>query len=330
MSRNRIYSKLSGTGGYLPETIINNDYWTQWVDTTDEWIYTRTGIRERHFALKDETAAGMGVQAARKALSMAGISPGDVEMIIVTTGTPDRLCPSCACTIQKELGVPLGRPAFDLQVACSGFIYAMSIADQFIQSAHVKNVLIVSTELLSRLIDWSDRNTCILFGDGAGAVLLEASKEPGIIKTTIGADGYKGDLLTLDNMQLVDYQSPEKSNNLNRSLNSVNPYIQIQGQSIFKLAVQYLSDLLDDCKEPIDWVIPHQANVRVIQAIAKKLNLSIEQVVSTIDIHSNTASASIPLALDLAIRDGRIQRGQNLFLEAFGAGLTWGSCVIKY
>lgn len=326
----RTYSRISGTGRYLPETIFTNADWAKWVDTTDEWIVDRTGIRTRHIASKDETASSMGVKAARQALEMAGLLPKDIEMVIATTGTPDTLYPACACLIQKQLEIPVGRPAFDVQAACSGFIYALTIADQFIQSGHVKNVLIVSTEMLSRLIDWTDRNTCVLFGDGAGAVVLEASKEPGILATTICADGAQGELLTVDNMQLANYRHSTSSHTLN-------PYIQLQGRSVFKLAVQRLAELVTDFKknpllqgESIDWLVPHQANIRVIQATAQKLNLSMDQIICTVDTHSNTSSASIPLALDVAVRDGRILRGQNLLLEAFGAGLTWGSCFVKF
>ncbi len=331
----RIYSKISGTGRFLPETIWTNEDLSKWVDTTDEWIFARTGIRTRHIASKDETASGMGVKAAKQALDMAGLLPQDIQMVIATTGTPDRLYPACACLIQKQLAIPVGRPAFDVQVACSGFVYALSIADQFIQTGHVKNVLIVSTEMLSRLIDWKDRNTCVLFGDGAGAVVLQASEEPGILATTICADGAQGDLLTVDNMQLGNYN--ESINMLNQPLDTLNPYIQLQGRSIFKNAVQRLAELVTDFKknpllenESIDWLVPHQANIRVIQATAQKLNLPMEQVICTIETHSNTSSASIPLALDVAVRDGRIRRGQNLLLEAFGAGLTWGSCFVKF
>jgi 3-oxoacyl-[acyl-carrier-protein] synthase-3 len=331
-----MYSKIKGTGHYLPSNVFTNDDWAKWVDTTDEWIVERTGMKTRHFAAKGESTADMGVKAALQALDMAGLQPRDVQMIITTTGTPDTIFPSCACLIQERLGVSSGTPAFDLQAACSGFVYALSVADQFIQSGHVKNVLIVSTEMLSRLIDWKDRNSCVLFGDGAGAVLLQASDEPGIILTKICADGSQGGCLILDNVQLGDHSHFE-NNPLSSPLSSLSPYIKMEGRTVFKLAVQRLAELVTDiqndkrCKEmPIDWLVPHQANIRVIQAAAQKLQLPMDKVICTVDRHSNTSSASIPLALDVAVRDGRIQRGQNLLLEAFGAGITWGACFVKF
>lgn len=336
MTSSRIYSKITGTGRYLPPGIFTNDDWAKWVDTTDEWIFQRTGIKTRHIASQEETTAGMGIKAAKQALEMAGLLPKDIQMVIATTGTPDTLLPMCASLIQKELGVPVGCAAFDLQAACSGFIYALSVADQFIQSGQVKNVLVVSTEMLSRLIDWKDRNSCVLFGDGAGAVVVQASQEPGILVTKLCSDGANGDCLKLDNMQLIDH-SNSVQNPLSVPLKGVNPYIQVQGRAVFKMAVQRLAELIKDFKElpllekeEIDWLVPHQANIRVIQAAADKLNFPMEKVICTVETHSNTSSASIPLALDVAVRDGRIQRGQNLVLEAFGAGITWGACFVKF
>lgn len=332
----KIYSKITGTGRYLPPNVFTNEDWGKWVDTTDEWIIDRTGIKTRHIASKDETTAGMGVKAAQQALEMAGLLPKDIQMVIATTGTADTLLPTCACLIQEQLGIPVGAAAFDLQAACSGFIYALSVADQFIKSGHVKNILVISTEMLSRLIDWKDRNTCVLFGDGAGAVVVQASKEPGILMTKICADGAQGNCLTLDNMQLVDH-SNLIHNPLSKPLAGANPYIQLEGRAVFKMAVQRLAELVTHFKnepslkdEEIDWLVPHQANIRVIQAAAQKIQFPMDKVICTVQTHSNTSSASIPLALDVAVRDGRIQRGQNLVLEAFGAGITWGSCFVKF
>jgi 3-oxoacyl-[acyl-carrier-protein] synthase-3 len=335
-----IYSKILGTGSYLPPQRVTNADWAKSVETTDAWIFERTGIKSRHFAPQDETAAGMAFKAAQAALAMAGKAAADIGMIIVATGTPDKIFPSTACIVQKKLQAPIG-PAFDIQAACSGFIYALSIADQFIKSGQIQTALVIGSEMMSRLIDWSDRGTCVLFGDGAGAVLLGASDKPGIFSTKIVADGKLGDLLTVDNMQLGDHSQHlahlTTTENLNSELNSLNPYVKMNGRQVFKNAVHRLEALAREVQnesqrrnEPIDWLVPHQANIRIIQAMADKLGLSMEKVICTVETHSNTSSASIPLALDTAIRAGKIKRGQNLLFEAFGGGLTWGSAFLKF
>ena len=311
-----IFSRIAGTGSYLPEKVVTNFDLEKRVETTHAWIVERTGIESRHIANLDESTTFMGVQAAKKALDVAGVSPKEVELIIVATCTPDKVFPSAACLIQVELGVP---PciAFDVQAACSGFIYALSIADSFIKSGKVKKALVIGSESLSRITDWDDRRTCILFGDGAGAVLLESSQEAGILSTALSADGCQKDIVYLDNR--------------------AGAFIQMQGNALFRQAVNILDQAaVKALKEnnltisDLHWFIPHQANLRIITATAKKLDLPLDRVVLTLKDQGNTSGASIPLALDAAIRDGRIQRGQNLLLEGIGGGLTWGTAVIKY
>lgn len=334
------YSKIVGTGSYLPPTIFTNADWEKRVETSDAWIFDRTGIRSRHIAGKDESASSMGAIAAQRALEQSGLSPSEVQLIIVTTGTPDKIFPSTACLLQNRLNIPTCI-AFDVQAACTGFIYGLSIAEQFIKNGTVQNALVVGAELMSRVIDWSDRSTCVLFGDGAGAVVLKASDEPGIVSTNLYAQGSFGDLLTVENMQLADYTGilpgTVKTDNNNTDLMQLSPYVRMQGQKVFKIAVSKLGEMVKDIlekhqlsSEEIDWLIPHQANIRIIQATAEKLGLSMEKVICTVDTHSNTSSASIPLALDAAVRDGRVKPGQTLLFEAFGGGLTWGSALVKY
>ena len=317
------YSKILGTGSYLPEKILTNHDLEQMVQTSHEWIVERTGIEERHIAAEHETASSMGEIAASRAIEAAGIDVHDIDLIIVGTATPDRMFPSTACMIQKRLGIN-AIAAFDVTAACSGFIFATSVADQYIRSGMYKKVLVVGTEVLSRITDWTDRNSCVLFADGAGAVVLGASEEQGIISTHIHSDGKHGDLLSCIN--------PTQNKN-----HDLTPYITMKGNEVFKVAVRTLSRIVDETletngisREDIDWLIPHQANIRIIQATAKKLKMSMEQVVITVNKHGNTSSASVPLALDIAIRDGRIQRGQMMLLEAFGGGFTWGSALIRY
>ncbi len=335
-----IYTKISGTGGYLPETIFTNADWEKRVNTSDEWIVDRTGIKSRHIASKDETASNMGAQAALKALDMASVDAKEIELIIVATGSPDKIFPATACLIQKQLNIPTCI-AFDIQAACSGFIYALSIADQYIKSGAIKKALVVGTELMSRLIDWSDRNTCVLFGDGAGAVVLEASDSPGVLSTHLYADGHYDDILYVDNMQLGDHvkTSPcvQVSENFNTPLDKLQPYVQMQGQKVFKLAVAKLGELVKETlkfhqldAQSIDWLVPHQANSRIIKATADKLGMPMSKVISTVETHSNTSSASIPLALDVAVRDGRIKKGQLILFEAIGGGMTWGSALVRF
>lgn len=318
----KTYSKILGTGSYLPEKVLTNKDLEKMVDTTSEWIVERTGILQRHVAAADENAATMADAAGRKALEAAGLKPSDIDMIIVASTTPHMVFPSTACLLQERYGIA-GCPAFDLNAtACAGFMYGFSIADQFIRNGTIKNALIIGSEIMSRVVDWNDRSTCVLFGDGAGAVVLGPSKEPGILSTHLHADGTHKDVL---------YLPLGHSNKPN--LESV----KMMGNQLFKLAVNILGDLFDETldanqvkKSEIDWLIPHQANIRIIQAMAKKLDLPLDRVAITLDTQGNTSSASIPLALDQAIRDGRITRGQMLMMEGFGGGLAWGSALVKY
>ncbi|MFU8798284.1 MAG: beta-ketoacyl-ACP synthase III [Gammaproteobacteria bacterium] len=305
-----IYTRIAGTGSYLPEHILTNQDLEQRIETSDRWIVERTGIRERRIAAHDETASTMGGMAARNAMEAADISAQDIDLIIVATCSPDKSMPSTACLIQQQLGVNVC-PAFDVGAVCSGFSYALAVADQFIRAGKTQCALVIGTEKLSKLINWEDRGTCILFGDGAGAVILKPDTIPGILSTHLYADGGYKDLLYTD---------------------TLGSYVHMEGREVFKIAVPKLEQmaLATLGKEKLDWLIPHQANLRIIQAVAKKLNLPMEQVVVTVDTHGNTSAASIPLALDAAVRDGRIQRGQLLLLESFGAGFTWGSALIRY
>lgn len=314
------YSQIIGTGGYLPEKILTNFDLEKIVDTTDEWITQRTGIRQRHIAEEYETSLSMSEKAALKALEAASLKPEQVEMIIVATTTPHKVFPSTACLLQEKFGIS-GCPAFDLNsTACAGFMYGLSIADQFIRNGSIKNALVVGSELASRVVDWTDRSTCVLFGDGAGAVVLGASKEPGVLSTHLHADGNYKDVLYMDASTGID-----------------RTYMKMSGNQLFKIAVTVLDELFDETlaanslqKSDIDWLVPHQANLRIIHAMAKKLELPMERVVVTLDEQANTSSASIPLALDKAIRDGRIVRGNTLMLEGIGGGLAWGSALVRY
>ncbi|HHJ39191.1 MAG: 3-oxoacyl-ACP synthase [Methylothermaceae bacteria B42] len=316
------YARIVGTGGYLPATVRTNDEIAKRVDTSDTWIRERTGIRQRCIASPEETASSMGEIAALQAIEAAGCSPESIDLIIMATSTPDRVFPSAACLLQKRLGIgECG--AFDVQAACSGFIYALSIADQFIRSGNCKRVLIVGSEINSRIVDWNDRTTCILFGDGAGAVVLEASEEAGILSTHIHADGRFSELLYLPN--------PETG------IHEESAWVKMQGNEVFKIAVNTLGRIVDETlaangmqKSDIDWLVPHQANIRIIAATARKLGMSMDRVVVTIEKQGNTSSASVPLALHEAVQDGRIQRGQIVLMEAFGGGFTWGSALIRY
>jgi len=323
-----LYAKITGTGSYLPKKILTNVELEKTIETNDAWIQERTGIKSRHIASDDETTSTMGVAAAQNALAAAQLEPKDIEMIIVATCTPAQFFPSCACTIQHALGASAGIPAFDVQAACSGFVYALSIADQYIKNGSVKRVLIIGSEIMSRVLDWQDRSTCILFGDGAGAVILEASKNPGVLGTYIGADGSQKDLLYLNNIIAGQKHGSE---------NSKVPYLKMQGNPIFRLAVNILKKIASEAllkHQPeitqLDWLVPHQANIRIIQATAEKLNLPMDKVIVTLENQGNTSSASIPLALDEGIRSKRILPGHTLLLEAFGGGLTWGSALVKY
>jgi 3-oxoacyl-[acyl-carrier-protein] synthase-3 len=317
------YSQIIGTGGYLPETVLTNAQIAETVDTSDEWIVERTGIRQRRIAGPDETASSLAESAARQALEAAGLEPEAINLIIVATATPDRVFPSTACLLQHRLGIRQCA-AFDVQAACSGFIFALSIADQYIRAGTMRRVLVVGSELNSRFIDWTDRTTCILFGDGAGAVVLEASDTPGILSTHIHSDGQYQDLLYVPNP-------------MGAAGEAYRGYLKMEGNEVFKVAVKTLEKIADETLEAgglrpsdIDWLVPHQANIRIIAATAKKLGLPMERVVLTIENQGNTSAASIPLALNEAIRDGRIVRGQTVLMEAFGAGFAWGSALLRY
>ena len=322
----KIYSRIIGTGGYLPEKVLTNLDLESMVETSDEWIRERTGIQQRHIAAEGQTTCDLAEQASNRAIEMAGIDGSTIDLIIVATTTPDKTFPSTACLLQQRLNIH-GCPAFDVQAVCSGFVYALSVADQFIKTGMSKRALVVGAETLSRITDWSDRNTCVLFGDGAGAVLLEASEQPGILSTHIHADGQYEELLHV----------PSGVSKLPSTDTVAERSMQMKGNEVFKMAVNTLSRIAKDTleangmqKEDIDWLVPHQANLRIIMGTAKKLKLTEDQTVITVHKHANTSSASVPMALDEAIRDGRIQRGQTLLLEAFGGGFTWGSALIKY
>lgn len=319
------WTHVIGTGGYLPETIRTNDDISTMVDTSDSWIYERTGIKSRRIAGPDETASSMAEIAARQAIEMAGIAAADIDMIIVATGTPDRVYPSTACLLQERLGIKQC-VGFDVQAACSGSIYGLSIADQYLKTGFAKHVLVVGTEICSRIVDWTDRGTCILFGDGAGAILLTAGDQPGILSTHIHSDGGYEDLLYCPNPQVAAAAKQDED-----------AYIIMRGNEVFKVAVNTLGRIVDETLEAnglqhsdIDWLVPHQANTRIIAATAKKLGMSMEQVILTLENQGNTSSASVLLAFNEGVRDGRIQRGQMVLMEAFGAGFTWGSALIRY
>lgn len=320
------YSRITGTGGYLPEKALSNHDLEKMVDTSDEWITERTGIKKRHIADDDQTTCDLAEQAVLRALDMAGKTADDIDLIIVATTTPDQIFPSTACLLQKRLGVH-GSAAFDIQAVCTGFVYALSVADKFIRTGAARCAVVVGAETLSRIVDWTDRTTCILFGDGAGAVVLEASDEPGILSTHLHADGSYESLLT------VPYGI---SNGLDKMLQK-EAFIHMKGNEVFKMAVNTLGRIVDETlefnqmeKTDVDWLIPHQANIRIIQATARKLKMSMDHVVVTVHEHGNTSAASIPLALDEAVRDGRIKPGETLMLEAFGGGFTWGSALMKF
>ncbi|HEY9018346.1 beta-ketoacyl-ACP synthase III [Thiomicrospira sp.] len=322
----KTYSKIIGTGRYLPEKVLTNKDLESMVDTSDEWIRERTGIEQRHIAADSQTTCDLAEQASLKAIEMAGIKAQSIDMIIVATTTPDKIFPSTACLLQQRLGIH-GCPAFDIQAVCTGFVYAISVADQFIRTGMAKRVLVVGSETLSRITNWSDRTTCILFGDGAGAMILEASSEPGILSTHIHADGQYETLLHV----------PSGPSKLPQTDDVAERTMSMKGNEVFKVAVNTLSRIANETldangltKDQIDWLVPHQANLRIISATGKKLGLSTDQVVVTVNKHANTSSASVPMAFDEAIRDGRIQRGQLVLMEAFGGGFTWGSALIRY
>lgn len=321
-----MYSRVMGTGSYLPAKVLTNADLEKMVDTSNQWIIDRTGVRERRIAAENETTSTMAAEAARRALAAAKLAPSDIDLIIVGTTTPDLIFPSTACLVQAELGIH-DCPAFDVQAVCTGFVYALSIADKFIRTGSARNALVIGAETMSRIVDWTDRTTCVLFGDGAGAVVLSAAPEQGIIASHLHADGQYKDLLRTPCG--VSYRPEELSNG--------RAFVNMAGSEVFKVAVSTLGRIVDETleanglqKSDIQWLVPHQANVRIIAATAKKLGLPMERVVLTVERHGNTSAASIPLAFDEAVRDGRIQRGDTVLMEGFGGGFTWGSVLLKY
>lgn len=320
------YSRIAGTGSYLPEKVVTNKDLEKTMDTSDEWIRERTGIRRRHIAAADEKCSDMALAAAKQAIDMAGIVATDIDLIIIGTVTPDKVFPSTACILQRRLGIS-GCPALDIQAACSGFIYALDLARRQIETGGATTALVIGSETLSKVTNWDDRSTAVLFGDGAGAVILQSSEEPGIIATHIHSDGAFEDLLEIPFGISGGYDK----------ILAGEAYIQMQGNAVFRKAVGTLGSMAQETldghgvdKHDLDWLVPHQANLRIIAAAAKKVDLPMERVVVTVGEHANTSSASIPLALDTAVRDGRIQRGQLLLCEAFGAGFTWGSALVRF
>ncbi|MFO7593002.1 MAG: beta-ketoacyl-ACP synthase III [Pseudomonadota bacterium] len=321
-----IYSRITGTGGYLPEKILTNADLEKMVDTTDEWIVTRTGIKQRHIAADGENTVDLAEKAARQAMEAAGVTASELDLIIVATTTPDQVFPSTACLLQGRLDNH-GATAFDVQAVCTGFVYALGVADKFIKSGSHKTALVVGAETMSRIVDWTDRTTCVLFGDGAGAVVLKADDEPGILSTHLHADGSYEQLLKVPYGVSSGYDKMLKEQ----------AYVQMKGNEVFKMAVNTLGRIVDETLEAnnldkgdVDWLVPHQANTRIIGATAKKLKMDMDHVVMTVGEHGNTSGASVPLALNEAVRDGRIQRGETILLEAFGGGFTWGSALIKF
>jgi len=320
------FARITGTGGYLPDNIMTNKDMEAFVDTSDQWIRERTGIEQRHIALEGQTTVDLAEGASRKAIEAAGIDASDIDLIILATSTPDKIFPSSACILQARLGIH-GCPAFDIQAVCTGFIYALTVAEKFIKSGSSKKALVVGAEVFSRILNWKDRGTCVLFGDGAGAVILEASEETGILSTHIHADGQYENLLWVPH-GIADGFDQVKAGNA---------YVEMKGNEVFKMAVNTLGRIVDETlaankmmKSDIDWLVPHQANTRIITATARKLKMSMDQVVVTVNKHGNTSAASVPLALDVAVRDGRIKENELLLLEAFGGGFTWGSVLLRF
>ncbi len=317
-----IYSRITGTGSYLPERIVSNADLEQMVDTTDEWIKTRTGIERRHIAADGETTVDLAEKAARRALDAAGIAPQDVDFIAFGTTTPDLIFPNCGVLLQQRLGC-IGVPAFSVETACAGFMYALSIADKYVRCGESRRALVIGAETLSRITDWNDRATAVLFADGAGAVVLEPASEAGLLSTHLHADGRYHEMLYC-------------GSGVSRGMQP-KPVISMAGKEVFRIAVTKLGAVVDETlaangleRSAIDWLVPHQANIRIIQATASKLDMPLERVIVTVQDHGNTSAASVPLALDVGVRDGRIKRGDLLLLEAFGGGFTWGSALVRY
>lgn len=319
-----MFARIAGVGSYLPgQAVSNDDLVLRGIETSDEWIVSRTGIKARHLAEPGQTSSDLALEASRRALEMAGIDVGDIDLIVVATSTPDFIFPSTACLLQGKLG-NRGATAFDVQAVCSGFVYALSIAEKFIRSGSHKKALVVGAEVFSRILDWNDRGTCVLFGDGAGAVVLEASDRPGILASALHADGAHHGILSVPG-------------NVCGGQVTGDPFLRMDGQAVFKFAVRVLAEVARECcasagvaPERVDWLIPHQANIRIIEATAKKMGLGMDKVIVTVDRHGNTSAASVPLALDAAVRDGRLQRGQKVMLEGVGGGFTWGAVLLEF
>ncbi|MEE8092668.1 MAG: beta-ketoacyl-ACP synthase III [Gammaproteobacteria bacterium] len=319
-----MYSRIIGTGSYLPDRVLTNLELEAMVDTTDEWIRSRTGIEQRHIAADDETTSDLAYHASLAAMETAGVGPQEIDMIVVGTCTPDLVFPNVACLLQERLGIA-GGPAFSVEAACSGFMYALTTADQFMRTGSIRRALVIGAETMSRIVDWTDRETCVLFGDGAGAVVIEAADEPGLIYSNLGADGRYKNLLYADTGISKKSSAPDTS------------LLRMKGNEVFKVAVRTLERMVDQVIEEndleqgeIDWFVPHQANLRIIKATAKRLRIPMERVILTVAEHGNTSAASVPMALDTAVRDGRIKRGDLLLLEAFGGGFTWGASLVRY
>jgi len=320
------YARIIGTGGYLPENVMTNHDLEKIVDTSDQWIRERTGIEQRHIAGDDETTVDLAEKASRNAIEAAGIDPSEIDLIVFATSTPDKIFPSSACILQGRLDIH-GCPAFDIQAVCTGFIYALSVAEKFIKTGSARTALVVGAEVFSRILNWQDRGTCVLFGDGAGAVVLQANDETGILSSHIHADG------KYENLLWVPYGVGDGYDQVKEG----KAFVEMRGNEVFKMAVNTLGRIVDETlaannmqKSDIDWLVPHQANNRIIAATARKLKMSMDHVVVTVNKHGNTSAASVPLALDVAVRDGRIKRGELLMLEAFGGGFTWGSVLVRF
>jgi 3-oxoacyl-[acyl-carrier-protein] synthase III len=318
-----MHSRIAGTGGYLPALIVTNADLAQRIDTDDEWVRTRTGICQRHIAASSEQTSDLALVAAQRALAAANLAAGDIDLIIVATTTPDMVFPSTACILQDKLGTK-NCPAFDVQAVCSGFVYALSIADRMVASGGAQNALVVGAEIYSRILDWSDRGTCVLFGDGAGAVVLAPSERPGILAAHLHADGSYRDILSVPGT-------------VANGAVSGRPLLKMDGHAVFKFAVKVLAETAQEALASagmapgaVDWVIPHQANIRIMEATMKRLGLPLERMISTVGLHANTSAASIPLALDVAVRDGRIRAGHNVMLLGVGGGFTWGSILLRW
>jgi 3-oxoacyl-[acyl-carrier-protein] synthase-3 len=317
-----IYARIVGTGSYLPPNAVSNDELARRVDTSDEWIVTRTGIKQRHIARPEQTSSDLAVEASKAALATAGVAATDLDLIIVATSTPDFVFPSTACLVQARLGAN-GCPAFDVQAVCSGFVYALALADSLVRAGQARTALIIGSEVFSRILDWGDRSTCVLFGDGAGAVVLRADTRPGVLGSVLHADGSQAGILSTP------------GNVSGGSVIGV-PFLRMDGQAVFKLAVKVLDEVARETVarcgltlEDVDWLIPHQANVRILEATAKRLKIPRERLIVTVDQHANTSAASVPLALDAAVRDGRIRAGHRVMLQGVGGGFTWGATLVE-